>query len=170
MSLGVRRPSDKDQKEGKKKREPRKQQVKTDGPVVDEEDGWEVVQRRPTTYGEMSEKDKLRLLFGKEKVEVEAEVIAKKRDQLVDMKGKKGTDRSEQVNLLQYLLDISETAGLGTIMISLLYMYIVDSVTIIFHYTTEGVGMTFRLYVDIVDAIFDIPSALYCMKDDTWEK
>ena len=108
--------TDKEQKDVKKKREPKKQRVKFEGDDVmegEEEGAWEVVKRRSTVFGELSDKEKMRILFGKEKVEVEVSVIAKKRDQLVELKGKKGTDRPDQVKILQYLEDISRNAGLG---------------------------------------------------------
>ena len=84
--------------------------------VEDEAEGeWEVVKRRSTFFGELSDKEKMRILFGKEKVEVEVSVVAKKRNQLVELKGKKGTDRGDQVRMLQYLVDISNNAGLGEV-------------------------------------------------------
>lgn len=79
----------------------------------DEDEGWEVVPHRSALHRELTEKDKMKLLFGKDKVEIEVAVIAKKRDQLVEGKGKKGTDRLDQVKMLQYLLDISNNAELG---------------------------------------------------------
>ena len=77
-----------------------------------------MVPHRSAVHRDLTEKDKMKLLFGKDKVEMEAAVIAKKRDQMVEGKGKKGTDRIDQVKMLQYLLDISNNAGLGVLLSS----------------------------------------------------
>lgn len=61
----------------------------------------------------MTEKDKKWLLWGKDEVELDANVVKKKRDELVLAKGKKGTERQEQTRILQYLLDLATAANLG---------------------------------------------------------
>ena len=122
MIFFIARP-DKEQKEIKKKKPKQKQEkVKAE---EDDEEGWEVVPHRSALHRELTEKDKMKLLFGKDKVEIEVDVIAKKRDQMVETKGKKVSDRLDHVKMIQYLLDISDNAGLGvflpTSLIQLIY-------------------------------------------------
>lgn len=63
---------------------------------------------------QLTEKEKMKSLFGKDKMELDAKVVCKKRDELVTARGKKSTDRSEQIKTLQYLNDLAVSANLGT--------------------------------------------------------
>ena len=55
----------------------------------------------------------MQILFGKEKIELDAKIIAKKREDLKVSRGKKGTNKMEQIDLLKYLLDLMRDANLG---------------------------------------------------------
>lgn len=48
-------------------------------------------------------------------MELDGKVVCKKRDELVTARGKKSTDRSEQIKTLQYLNDLAVSANLGTV-------------------------------------------------------
>ena len=49
----------------------------------------------------------MKSLFGKENVELDGAAVAKKRDELTSARGRKSTDRPEQIRILQYLLDLA---------------------------------------------------------------
>ena len=53
------------------------------------------------------------MLFGKEKVELDVKMVALKRNELNLSRGKKKTNKIEQIDLLKYLLDITNEANLG---------------------------------------------------------
>lgn len=53
------------------------------------------------------------MLFGKEKVELDAKLIAKKRNELILGRGRKGTNKMELLELLKYLEDLIKNANLG---------------------------------------------------------
>ena len=55
----------------------------------------------------------MKSLFGKENVELDGAAVAKKRDELTSARGRKSTDRPEQIRILQYLLDLANGANLG---------------------------------------------------------
>lgn len=55
----------------------------------------------------------MKSLFGKDKVELDGAAVAKKRNELVMVRGRKTTDRSEQIKILQHLLDLATSANLG---------------------------------------------------------
>ena len=61
----------------------------------------------------MTDKDKMQMLFGKEKVELDAKLIAKKRNELIIGRGRKGTNKMELLELLKYLEDLIKNANLG---------------------------------------------------------
>ena len=63
----------------------------------------------------MTDKDKAKMLFGKEKVELDVKMAAEKRNELNLGRGKKGTNKMELIRLLQYLLDLIGDANLGQI-------------------------------------------------------
>ena len=86
----------------------------------------------------------MKYLFGKD-VEVEHDIIKKKRDELVVNRGKKTTDRSQTISSLKLLLQISQESGLG-------------------------VGVDLLLLRDLIETTFDIPGVASCMKTDIWEK
>ncbi len=53
------------------------------------------------------------MLFGKEKVELDLKMVALKRNELNLSRGKKKTNKMEHIDLLKYLLDITNDANLG---------------------------------------------------------
>ena len=55
----------------------------------------------------------MKSLFGKENVELDGAAVAKKRNELISARGKKSTDRPEQIKILKYLLDLANAANLG---------------------------------------------------------
>ena len=61
----------------------------------------------------MTDKEKMKSLFGKENVELDGAAVAKKRDELTSACGRKSTDCPEQIRILQYLLDLANGANLG---------------------------------------------------------
>ena len=61
----------------------------------------------------MTDKDKMQMLFGKEKVELDLKMVALKRNELNLSRGKKKTNKMEHIDLLKYLLDITNDANLG---------------------------------------------------------
>jgi translation initiation factor 3 subunit C len=121
-------------KEGQLRREEKEEQ--------EEEEGWETVQRKGT--GLLTEKEKMKSLFGKDKMELSGSDVLKKRDELVSSRGRKSTDRMEQIKILQYLHDLASGANLG-------------------------VGVSLRILLDIADAAFDVPSSSSFMKDEMWK-
>ncbi len=84
------------------------------------------------------------MLFGKD-VEVGHNVIKKKRDEFVVNRGKKTTDRSQTIDNLRLLLEVSR-------------------------YTGMGVGLELLLLRDVIETTFDIPGVTLCMKTDIWER
>ena len=54
----------------------------------------------------------MKALFGKDKMDLDVKVIAMKRNELVLARGKKGTNKLDQLHILQYLLDLSADLGL----------------------------------------------------------
>jgi translation initiation factor 3 subunit C len=88
----------------------------------------------------MQEKTKM---FAKDK-EVNHEAVMTKLYEITSARGKKGTDRSEQMELLRELRSIAETNNLGP-------------------------GIDAKIMFNIVAAIFDYnPNIATCMKDDMW--
>ena len=83
------------------------------------------------------------MLFGKE-VEIDHDVILKKRAEIVAVRGKKTADRKENMDHLKILLQLSDESNLG-------------------------VGMHLKLLIDLVSMILDIPSVASSMKDDVWD-
>ena len=55
----------------------------------------------------------MKALFGNEKVELDTRVVAKKRDELVANRGRRGTERMDQIVIFKYLLDLTAGANLG---------------------------------------------------------
>ena len=85
------------------------------------------------------------MMFGKGEVEIDHDVIKKKRDEILSARGKKTTERTENIEHIKILLQLSKEAGLG-------------------------IGMELLLLVDIVGTIYDIPNVASCMKDDVWQR
>ncbi|XP_011403348.1 PREDICTED: eukaryotic translation initiation factor 3 subunit C-like [Amphimedon queenslandica] len=135
--------------EVKPKRRERKEKETKETKEVDEEEEqeegekWETVQRKGIGR-ELTDKEKMKSLFGKENVELDGAAVAKKRNELISARGKKSTDRPEQIRILKYLLDLANAANLGS-------------------------GVTLRLLLDIIDAAFDVPSGGGSLKDEIWK-
>ncbi|KAI8494468.1 Eukaryotic translation initiation factor 3 subunit C [Branchiostoma belcheri] len=78
--------------------------------------------------------------------EINHAVVLKKLNEILAARGKKGTDRSEQIMLLAELRRISEENNLG-------------------------LGMTVKILFNIIASIFDYnPNIATCMKDEMWAK
>lgn len=77
--------------------------------------------------------------------EIDHAIIKERRDEIVNIRGKKTVDRSNSIDNLKLLLQFSSEANLG-------------------------VGIEVMLLVDIISVIYEIPSAASCMKDDLWER
>lgn len=77
--------------------------------------------------------------------EVNHEAVCKKLVEIIAARGKKGTDRQEQIELLKELYTISETNNLGR-------------------------AMAVKIGFNIIAAIFDYnPNIATCMKPEMWE-
>jgi len=84
-------------------------------------------------------------MFAKD-AEINTTVVLKKLSEILAARGKKGTDRREQVEMLHELSNISEAASLG-------------------------VGMTVKMKFAIISAIFDVnPKICDPIKAEHWEK
>ncbi|XP_046343350.1 eukaryotic translation initiation factor 3 subunit C-like isoform X2 [Haliotis rufescens] len=125
------------------KREERKRERKKEKEAKkkskDDEDGeWqEVVGGVPL----MTEKPKM---FRKDE-EITHEAVLKKQTEILSARGKKSTDRSEQIELFKELLTVSDTANLGP-------------------------GIAVKIMFNIVSAIFDYnPNIATCMRSEVWE-
>ena len=83
-------------------------------------------------------------MFSKD-TEVNHEAVQKKLAEIIAVRGKKGTDRNEQIELLKELLSISEANNLGP-------------------------GMSLKIKFNIVAAIYDYnPNIATCMRGEMWE-
>ena len=83
-------------------------------------------------------------MFAKD-TEVNHEAVNKKLLEIVAARGKKGTDRNEQIELLKELLSISEANNLGN-------------------------AMSLKICFNITAAIFDYnPNIATCMRPEMWE-
>lgn len=84
-------------------------------------------------------------MFAKD-TEVNHEAVIKKLNEIISARGKKGTDRNEQIALLKELQSISNANNLGPAI----------SMKIMFH---------------IISAIYDYnPNIATCMRSEMWEK
>lgn len=105
----------------------------------DDEEGWEEVKGGVPL---IMEKPKM---FAKD-AEINHQVVLKKLNEILAARGKKGTDRSEQIELLSELLAISQAHNLGP-------------------------GFQLKIVFAVVSAIFDYnPNIATCMKLDMWNK
>jgi len=78
--------------------------------------------------------------------EVNHEAVLKKLSEIVSNRGKKGTDRNEQIELLKELMTIGETNNLGS-------------------------AITVKIRFNIMAAIYDYnPNIATCMRSEMWEK
>ena len=84
-------------------------------------------------------------MFSKD-AEITHELVQKKLLEIVAARGKKGTDRSEQITMLIELRSIANGNNLGT-------------------------PMDVKLLFSIISAIYDYnPNIATCMKNEMWEK
>ncbi|KAK3775468.1 hypothetical protein RRG08_027224 [Elysia crispata] len=121
----------KEEKEGKKKEEEED----------DDEEGWQKVNSGAPSQA-ITEKPKL---FAKDQ-EITLDAVVKKLNEIIIMRGKKGTDRSMMIELLQELKTIAEGANLGK-------------------------PLAVKICFNIMAAIYDYnPNIATCMKSEMWEK
>ncbi|CAN7985158.1 unnamed protein product, partial [Ixodes hexagonus] len=128
---------DKDEQKEQRRREKKREQK--DKRRDDDEEGWEEVKGGVPL---IMEKPKM---FAKD-AEINHAVVLKKLNEILAARGKKGTDRSEQIELLSELLSISQAHNLGP-------------------------GFQLKIIFAVVSAIFDYnPNIATCMKHDMWHK
>ncbi|GFO43165.1 eukaryotic translation initiation factor 3 subunit c [Plakobranchus ocellatus] len=119
----------KEEKEGRRK-----------GEEDDDEEGWQKVNSGAPSQA-ITEKPKL---FAKDQ-EITQEAVVKKLNEIIIMRGKKGTDRSMMIELLQELKTIAEGANLGK-------------------------PLSVKICFNIMAAIYDYnPNIATCMKSEMWE-
>ncbi|RUS82412.1 hypothetical protein EGW08_009864 [Elysia chlorotica] len=122
----------KEEKEGKRKGEEEDD---------DDEEGWQKVNSGAPSQA-ITEKPKL---FAKDQ-EITLDAVVKKLNEIIIMRGKKGTDRSMMIELLQELKTIAEGADLGK-------------------------PLSVKICFNIMAAIYDYnPNIATCMKPEMWEK
>lgn len=128
---------EKDEQKEQRRREKKREQK--DKRREDDEEGWEEVKGGVPL---IMEKPKM---FAKD-AEINHQVVLKKLNEIMAARGKKGTDRSEQIELLCELLTISQSHNLGP-------------------------GFELKIAFAIVSAIFDYnPNIATCMKLEMWHK
>ncbi|CAB4021240.1 eukaryotic translation initiation factor 3 subunit C-like [Paramuricea clavata] len=125
----------KEKKLNKKKQA--KQKMKEDVEEEDEGAGWEEVKSSHST-------EKTRVVFPKD-TEINIPVILKKLHEILGARGKKGTDRTDQIEYLKDLRKISEKHNLGP-------------------------AMSVKIMFNIIASIFDYnPNVATCMKPEMWK-
>ncbi|KAK3595722.1 hypothetical protein CHS0354_025344 [Potamilus streckersoni] len=136
----LKKESDKKEVKKKPKKEKEKRSIKKDENEENDEGGeWEEVTKGMPAP--IVEKPKM---FAKD-TEVNHEAVCKKLVEIVSARGKKATDRNEQIELLKELLTIAETNNLGA-------------------------GIAIKVRFNIVAAIFDYNSNIAtCMRPEMWE-
>ncbi|XP_078361505.1 eukaryotic translation initiation factor 3 subunit C-like [Oculina patagonica] len=106
----------------------------------DDEGGWTEVKG-----SSLSSAEKVKQLFPKD-TEITHAVVLKKLHEILSARGKKGTDRTDQIEFLKQLRVISDNAKLGA-------------------------GMTVKLLFNIISSIFDYnPNVATCMKAEMWQE
>lgn len=125
-------------KERRKKKKEKKIKLKTkEG--EDDEQGWTEVK------GSLTAMEKAKQLFPKD-TEITHQVVLKKLREILSARGKKGTDRTDQIEFLKQLRIISDKASLG-------------------------VGMTVKLVFNVVSSIFDYNTNVStCMREEMWRE
>lgn len=136
----LKKAGDKDETKEITKRERKKDKKELREKKRDEDDeGWEEVRGGAPI---IMEKPKM---FAKD-AEINHTVVMKKFNEILAARGKKGTDRSEQIDLLIELLSVCHSHNLG-------------------------IGMELKIQFAIVAAIYDYnPNIATCMKADMWQK
>ncbi|XP_015778138.1 PREDICTED: eukaryotic translation initiation factor 3 subunit C-like [Acropora digitifera] len=125
-------------KERKKKKKEKKIKLKSkEG--EDDEQGWTEVK------GSLTAMEKAKQLFPKD-TEITHQVVLKKLREILSARGKKGTDRTDQIEFLKQLRIISDKASLG-------------------------VGMTVKLVFNVISSIFDYNTNVStCMREEMWRE
>ena len=96
-------------------------------------------------YGELFTFQEAPKMFAKD-TEVNHEAVIKKLNEIISARGKKGTDRNEQIALLTELQSISNANNLGP-------------------------AISMKIMFNIVAAIYDYnPNIATCMRSEMWEK
>ncbi|XP_046841238.1 eukaryotic translation initiation factor 3 subunit C-like [Xenia sp. Carnegie-2017] len=133
---------EKDDGEDKKEKKVRKErQIKPKAKIDDAEevDGaeWKEVKSSHTS-------EKPKMLFAKD-TEINPSVVLKKLHEILNARGKKGTDRTEQISYLKDLRAVAEKHNLGA-------------------------AMSVKIMFNIIASIFDYnPNAATCMKSEMWK-
>lgn len=118
----------------------KKFKTEKDDKKKDEEEDWQEVNRGVSIP--IVEKPKM---FAKDQ-EITIDAVVKKLNEICAMRGKKGTDRSMMIEMLQELKQISEAHNLGA-------------------------AVSVKICFNIMAAIYDYnPNIATCMKSDMWEK
>uniref|UniRef100_A0A0B7BD44 Eukaryotic translation initiation factor 3 subunit C n=1 Tax=Arion vulgaris TaxID=1028688 RepID=A0A0B7BD44_9EUPU len=124
-----------------RKKEKKLKKEKDDKKTEEGEDDWQEVNRGVPSQAVM-EKPKM---FAKDQ-DITIEAVVKKLNEIVAMRGKKGTDRSMMIDLLQELKQIAEAHNLGA-------------------------PVSVKICFNIMAAIYDYnPNIATCMKNEMWEK
>ncbi|CAG5123359.1 unnamed protein product, partial [Candidula unifasciata] len=119
----------------------KKFKTEKDDKKKDEEEEWQEV-NRGVPIQVIAEKPKM---FAKDQ-EITIDAVVKKLNEIAAMRGKKGTDRSMMIEMLQELKQISEAHNLGA-------------------------AVSVKICFNIMAAIYDYnPNIATCMKSDMWEK
>uniref|UniRef100_A0A2C9JIY5 Eukaryotic translation initiation factor 3 subunit C n=1 Tax=Biomphalaria glabrata TaxID=6526 RepID=A0A2C9JIY5_BIOGL len=128
------------QRREERKREKRlKKEEKEEKRKEDDESGWTEVTSGPPSVP--VEKPKM---FAKDQ-EITVEAVVKKLNEIIAMRGKKGTDRSVMIEMLRELKTIAEANNLGK-------------------------PVMVKICFNIMAAIYDYnPNIATCMKNDMWE-
>ncbi|GIY08831.1 eukaryotic translation initiation factor 3 subunit C [Caerostris extrusa] len=129
----LKRPGEKDETKEVTRREKKRDKERKERKKEDDDEGWEEVK---------GGKPKM---FAKD-AEINHQLVLKKFNEILAARGKKGTDRSEQIDLLTELLNISEAHNLGH-------------------------GIFLKIIFAIISAIFDYnPNIATCMRGEMWQK
>ncbi|GFX32606.1 eukaryotic translation initiation factor 3 subunit C [Trichonephila clavipes] len=121
------------------KREKKRDKERRERKKDEDDEGWEEVKGGAPI---IVEKPKM---FAKD-AEINHGVVLKKFNEILAARGKKGTDRSEQIDLLIELLSVCEAHDLGS-------------------------GILLKIMFAIIAAIYDYnPNIATCMKGDMWQK
>ncbi|CAH3149908.1 unnamed protein product [Porites lobata] len=137
MFLKKEKTGDEKVRQKKKVKEKKTTKVKVKD-IADDGGGWTEVKGSSST-------EKAKQLFPKD-TEITHEVVLKKLHEILAARGKKGTDRTDQIDFLKQLRVISDNAKLGA-------------------------GMTVKLLFNIISSIFDYnPNVATCMKAEMWQE
>ncbi|XP_055939619.1 eukaryotic translation initiation factor 3 subunit C-like [Argiope bruennichi] len=135
----LKRPGEKDETKEVTRREKKRDKERKERKKDEDDEGWEEVKGGAPI---IMEKPKM---FAKD-AEINHQVVLKKFNEILAARGKKGTDRSEQIDLLIELLNVCEAHNLGS-------------------------GVSLKIMFAIIAAIYDYnPNIATCMKADMWQK